>query len=62
MAAARHWHTLNEDCECAWKKIGVKLSMMPVLGKFCSFPKEISKIPRIYGNRMLDEVVLDSLR
>eukprot|EP00957_Ditylum_brightwellii_P112338 8565154-Ditylum_brightwellii.AAC.1 len=55
MAAARHWHTLDEDYKCAWEKEAVKLTMMPVSGKFCSFPKEISKIPRIYENRMLEE-------
>eukprot|EP00957_Ditylum_brightwellii_P084879 6454001-Ditylum_brightwellii.AAC.1 len=35
--------------------------MMPVPGHFCSFPKEVSKIPRMNGNRMLEEVVLDGL-
>eukprot|EP00957_Ditylum_brightwellii_P010134 765545-Ditylum_brightwellii.AAC.1 len=35
--------------------------MMPVPGHFHSFPKEVSKIPRMNTNRMLEKVVLDSL-
>eukprot|EP00957_Ditylum_brightwellii_P135665 10345666-Ditylum_brightwellii.AAC.1 len=61
MTAARHWHSLNEGIKCAWKMRAVKQSVMPVPGQFCGFPKEVSKIPRMDGNRMLEEVVLDSL-
>eukprot|EP00957_Ditylum_brightwellii_P202702 15331398-Ditylum_brightwellii.AAC.1 len=61
MAVARHWHSLNEVSKCAWKNRAIKLNMMPVPGQCCSFPEEVSKIPRINGNRMLEEVVLDSL-
>ena len=50
MAAARHWHSLNEDIKCAGKKRAAKLNMMPVPGQFCSFPKEVSKIPRMNRN------------
>eukprot|EP00957_Ditylum_brightwellii_P086082 6549285-Ditylum_brightwellii.AAC.1 len=55
IAAARHRYSLNEDIKCAWKKRAVKINMMPVPGQFCSFPKEVSKNPRMNGNRMLDE-------
>ena len=61
MAAARHWHTFNDNKKCAWRKRASKLNSMPVPGKFRSFPKTVSKQPRIIGNRMLEELVFDSL-
>eukprot|EP00957_Ditylum_brightwellii_P122797 9363998-Ditylum_brightwellii.AAC.1 len=61
MAAARHWHNLNEDTKCVWKKRAVKLNTMPVPGQFCSFPKAVSEIPRMTRNKILEEAVLDSL-
>ena len=60
-AAALHWHNLLEEVRCAWKKRAVKLNMMAVPGKFRSFPREISKEPKIVGNRMLEELVLETL-
>eukprot|EP00957_Ditylum_brightwellii_P082037 6238172-Ditylum_brightwellii.AAC.1 len=35
--------------------------MVPLPCSFWSFPKEISKKPRISGNKLLEELVFDSL-
>eukprot|EP00957_Ditylum_brightwellii_P001987 152866-Ditylum_brightwellii.AAC.1 len=61
MAAARHWRNLSYEKKTAWRKRAVKLNSMPVPGQFWSFPKEISKKPRINGNMMLEQLVFDSL-
>eukprot|EP00957_Ditylum_brightwellii_P015704 1183931-Ditylum_brightwellii.AAC.1 len=36
--------------------------MVPLPGSFRSFPKDISKKPRISGNKLLEELVFDSLK
>ena len=61
-AAARLWHLLDGKVHEAWKKRAVRLNMVPLPGTFRSFPKEISKKPRISGNKLLEELVFDSLK
>ena len=61
MAAARHWHRLSESVKTAWRRRAVRLNSMPVPGRFRSFPREVSKKPKIVGNRVLEQLIFDSL-
>eukprot|EP00957_Ditylum_brightwellii_P087643 6673329-Ditylum_brightwellii.AAC.1 len=61
-AAAKLWHLLDGKVHAAWKKRAVKLNVLPLPGSFWRFPKEISKQPHISGNKLLEELVFDSLK
>eukprot|EP00957_Ditylum_brightwellii_P050671 3841835-Ditylum_brightwellii.AAC.1 len=61
-SAAKQWYCLDSTVKAVWKKRTVKLNIIPVPGSFWNFPKEISKEPRISGNRFLEELVFESLK